>query len=160
MTLLTDTTRGMRICSVPYPEAEDCCCVDMREKFSVFKSVHFIYTYQESKMATLHKWSPLRMFRRHPISVSSEVGVDVQGLPWDSPSDVPQVLSTLSCLMKSTGVSWCVMGDLLLAHYLVPQVTRVCPDLSLPGWKLLYIIYAGHRNLCTIGKSQSDRSTL
>jgi len=129
----------------------------MREKFSVFKSVHLIYTYQGSKMATLHKWSP----RRRPIvSVSSEVGVDVQGLPGDSPSDVPQVLSTLSCLMKSTGVSWCVMGDLLLAHYLVPQVTRVCPDLSLPGWKLLYIIYAGHRNLCTIGKSQSDRSSL
>jgi len=70
-------------------------------------------------MATLHKWSPLRM--------------DVQGLPVDSPSDVPQVLFTLSRLMKSTGVSWCVMGDLLLAHYLVPRVTGVCPDLSLSG---------------------------
>ena len=61
------------------------------------------------------------------LHLSPEIVVDVRGLPGDAPSDVPQVLSTISLLMKKTGVCWCVVGDVLLAYYCVPQITGVCP---------------------------------
>jgi hypothetical protein len=70
-------------------------------------------------MATLRKWFTLRMFRRRPAEV-------IVNMPNDSPTNVAQILSTISHIIKSAGVSWCVVGDLLLAHYLVKQNTRVC----------------------------------
>jgi len=70
-------------------------------------------------MATLRKWFSLRTFRQRPAGVIVDV-------PNDSPSNVAQVLSTISHLIKSAGVYWCVVGDLLLAHYLAKQVTGVC----------------------------------
>ncbi len=81
---------------------------------------------------TFRKWLS-GTFRRRPVLISPESSVDVQGLPGDSPSDIPAVLSRVSRLLESAGVAWCVMGDLLLAHYLVPQVTGVRINLSLPS---------------------------
>ena len=81
-------------------------------------------------MATLRKWFSLQKFRQRPSP--AEVIVDV---PVDSPSNVAEVLSTISHIIKSAGISWFVAGDLLLAHYLVKQVTGVClqPMLTYPN---------------------------
>jgi len=77
-------------------------------------------------MATLRKW--LQKFRQRP----AEVIVDV---PVNSPSNMAEVLSTISHIIKSAGISWFVVGDLLLAHYLVKQLTGVClqPVLTYPN---------------------------
>jgi hypothetical protein len=57
--------------------------------------------------------------------MSSELIEDVRGLPGDIPSDIPYVLSMISRLMEQRGISWCVLGDVLLTHYRVPKVTGV-----------------------------------
>jgi hypothetical protein len=46
----------------------------------------------------------------------TELLEDVYGLPGDLLSNVPQVLLMLSCLMDENSISWCVVGDMLLAH--------------------------------------------
>jgi hypothetical protein len=65
--------------------------------------------------------------RRRPqlFHLPPDLSVDVHGLPGDAPSDVPAVLSTISRLMDEVGVRWCIVGDLLLAHYCVPKITGV-----------------------------------
>ena len=106
-------------------------------------------------MVSLRKWSMFR--RRSVVSTTAEVLVDV---PNDSPSNVAQVLSTLSHIMKSAGVSWCVLGDLLLAHYLVPQDTGVRLDPVSTRFGNSNVLYpVAYRNLRTIRESQRARIT-
>jgi hypothetical protein len=66
-----------------------------------------------------------RFGRRPPqiLKMPVELLEDVHGLPGDIPSNVPQVLSMISRLMEDNGIPWCVVGDLLLAHYRVPKIT-------------------------------------
>ena len=57
--------------------------------------------------------------------VPPDLVVDAFGLPGDAPSDMPRVLSTVSCVMDKTGVRWCLVGDTLLIHYNVPKIMGV-----------------------------------
>ena len=58
--------------------------------------------------------------------------VDAFGLPGDAPSDMPRVLSTISCIMDKTGIRWCLVGDILLIHYNVPKIMAVRTNLLYP----------------------------
>ena len=58
--------------------------------------------------------------------------VDAFGLPGDAPSDMPRVLSTISCIMDKTGIRWCLVGDILLIYYKVPKIMAVRTNLLYP----------------------------
>jgi hypothetical protein len=55
--------------------------------------------------------------------------VDAFGLPGDAPSDMPRVLSTISCFMDKTRIRWCLVADILLIHYNVPKIMGVRTNL-------------------------------
>jgi hypothetical protein len=63
------------------------------------------------------------------LNIPPYLVVDAFGLPGDAPSDMPLVLSTISCIMEKTGVRWCLVGDILLIYYNVP---RYVPTLMYP----------------------------
>ena len=64
-----------------------------------------------------------------------DIVTDVYGLPGDSPGDVSTVLPTISRLMDEIGVRWCVVGDILLAHYGVPKITGVSVIIIVLFWR-------------------------
>jgi hypothetical protein len=67
--------------------------------------------------------------------VPPDIVTDVYGLPGDSPGNVSTVLSTISHLMDEIGVCWCMVGDILLAHYSVPKIMGVSVIILLLFWR-------------------------
>jgi len=67
--------------------------------------------------------------------VPPDIVTDVYGLPRDSPGDVSTVLPTISCLMDEIGVHWCVVGDILLAHYSIPKIMGVSVIIIVLFWR-------------------------
>ena len=65
---------------------------------------------------------------------------DVFGQPGDAPSDIPRVLSTISCIMDKTGIRWCLVGDILLIYYNAPKIMAVRTNLLYLGDHLDIII--------------------
>jgi hypothetical protein len=64
------------------------------------------------------------------LQLPSDLHVDVHhGLPGDIPCDFTSVFSTITSVMDKVGVPWCVVGDVLLAHYRVPKVTAASATL-------------------------------
>jgi len=59
------------------------------------------------------------------LQLPTDVREDVYGLPGDLPSDFPRVFSAILYIMNKIEVRWCVVGDILLAHYGVPKITEV-----------------------------------
>jgi hypothetical protein len=59
------------------------------------------------------------------LNMHPDLVVDAVGLPGDTPSDMPLVLSTISSVMDKTGVRWCLVGDILLTYYYVPKIMGV-----------------------------------
>jgi hypothetical protein len=69
------------------------------------------------------------------LQLPPDVTIDVYGLPGDTPSDVSTVLSTITRLMDEVRVHWCVVGDILLAHYGVPKITGVRVIIIILFWR-------------------------
>ena len=67
------------------------------------------------------------------LNMPPDLVVDAFGLPGDVPSDMPRVLSTISCIMDKTGVRWCLVGDILLIYYNVPKIMVVRANVIVSG---------------------------
>jgi hypothetical protein len=65
------------------------------------------------------------------LNMPPNLVVDAFGLPGDAPSDMPHILSTISCILDKTGIRRCLVSDILLIPYNVPKIMAVRANFTL-----------------------------